>query len=142
LFDEVRVLAGLQARAKGLALAVRSAEPGLAIDADRHTIASAVSNLVQNAIKFTPPGGHISMSAQASNGRVLIDVGDECGGLPTRTPEDLTSLGLGLSVSRRGVEANDGKLSVQNRPGKGCVFTIDLPLQLSDDRRLSEDRRS
>jgi len=146
LFEEVRVLAGLQARAKGLALTVRPGEAGLAIDADRHTIASAVSNLVENAIKFTPTGGQISMRGYASTERVLIDIADECGGLPTGTPEELfqpfhqrssdrTGLGLGLSISRRGVEANDGKLSVRNRPGKGCVFTIDLPLQLSDDRR-------
>ena len=146
LFEEVRVLAGLQARAKGLALTVRPGEAGLAIDADRHTIASAVSNLVENAIKFTPTGGQISMRGYASTERVLIDIADECGGLSTGTPEELfqpfhqrssdrTGLGLGLSISRRGVEANDGKLSVRNRPGKGCVFTIDLPLQLSDDRR-------
>ena len=140
LFDEIRVLAGLQARAKGLALAVQPGDAGLAIDADRHTIASAVSNLVENAIKFTPAGGQISMSAQALQGRVLIDVADECGGLPTGAPEELfqpfhqrsgdrTGLGLGLAISRRGIEANDGRLSVGNRPGTGCVFTIDLPLQ-------------
>jgi signal transduction histidine kinase len=129
LFEEVRVLAGLQARAKGLALAVSSAEAGLAIDADRHTVASAVSNLVQNAIEFTPVGGRISMSAQASNGRVLIEVADACGGLATKTPDELFHLGSGhaLSISRRGVEANGGKLDVRNQPGAGCVFTIDLP---------------
>jgi signal transduction histidine kinase len=40
---------------------------------------------------------------------------------------DKTGLGLGLSISRRTVEANDGTLSVRDRPGSGCVFTIDLP---------------
>jgi signal transduction histidine kinase len=138
LFEEVRVLASLQARAKGLGLNVRPGEAGLAIDADRHTIASSVSNLVQNAIKFTPSGGEITLSGHASDGRVLMDVADECGGLPTGTPEELferTGLGRGLSISRRGVEANDGKLSVRNQPGKGCVFRIDLPLQLLEDRR-------
>jgi len=138
LLEEVRILAGLQARAKGLALDVRPTDAGLTIDADRHTIASAVSNLVQNAITFTPTNGHISLSAQATNGRVLIEVADECGGLPTGTPEELfepfhqrsgdrAGLGLGLSITRRGVEANDGKLHVDNRPGAGCVFIIDLP---------------
>ena len=139
MFDEVRVLAGLQARAKGLAFAVRPGEAGLVIDADRHTIASALSNLMENAIKFTRTGGHISMSVHAAKGRVLIEVADECGGLPSGDPEQLfrpfiqrsgnrAGLGLGLSISQRGVEANDGKLFVRNRPGKGCTFTIDLPL--------------
>ncbi|MDP3908819.1 MAG: HAMP domain-containing sensor histidine kinase [Gemmatimonadales bacterium] len=140
LFEEVRVFASLQARAKGLGLAVRPGDLGLAIDADRHTIASAMSNLVENAIKFTPVGGRITMSAETSNGRVLIEIADQCGGLPTGTHEDLfrpfhqrsgdrTGLGLGLAISRRGVEANDGRLSVANRLGEGCVFTIDLPVQ-------------
>jgi signal transduction histidine kinase len=138
LLEEVQIFAGVQAGAKGLVLAVQPGETGLAIDADRHTIASAVSNLVQNAIKFTPSGGHISISAQASNGRVLIDIEDECGGLPSGSREELvrpfvqrssnrTGLGLGLSISQRGVEANGGKLYVRNRPRTGCVFTIDLP---------------
>ncbi|PYO91537.1 MAG: histidine kinase [Gemmatimonadetes bacterium] len=138
LLEEVQIFAGVQAGAKGLVLAVQPGETGLAIDADRHTIASAVSNLVQNAIKFTPSGGHISMRAQASNGRVLIDIEDECGGLPSGSREDLvrpfvqrssnrTGLGLGLSISQRGVEANGGTLYVRNRPHTGCVFTIDLP---------------
>ena len=138
LLEEVQIFAGVQAGAKGLGLAVQPGEPGLAIDADRHTIASAVSNLVQNAIKFTPSGGHVAMSAQASNGRVLIEIEDECGGLPSGSREDLvrpfvqrssnrTGLGLGLSISQRGVEANGGRLYVRNRPGTGCVFTIDLP---------------
>src|SRR2546423_2870513 len=138
LLEEVQIFAGVQAGAKGLVLAVEPGETGLAIDADRHTIASAVSNLVQNAIKFTPSGGHISIRAQGSNGRVLIDIEDECGGLPSGSREELvrpfvqrssnrTGLGLGLSISQRGVEANGGKLYVRNRPRTGCVFTIDLP---------------
>lgn len=142
LFEEIQIFAGLQASAKGLALVVRPGAAGLAIDADRHTIASALSNLLQNAIKFTPTGGRISMSAHASADRVMIEVGDQCGGLPSGAADELVrpyaqrgtdrgDLGFGLSISRRGVEANDGKLFVRNRPGKGCVFTVDLPLHLS-----------
>jgi signal transduction histidine kinase len=138
LFEEIQIFAGLQAGAKGLGLAVRPGPPGLAVEADRHTIASAVSNLVHNAIKFTPPGGRISMIAQAVTDRVMIEVSDECGGLApgnsehyfrpsTQRTADRRGLGLGLSISQRGVEANGGKLLVRNRPGKGCVFTVELP---------------
>lgn len=132
LFQEVQILAGLQAGSKSVALAVRPGETELMIDADRHTIASAVSNLLQNAIKFTPTGGLVSLSAHASNGGVLIEIADACGGLAAGAPEDhRTSLHVGISLSRRGIEANDGKLRVAELPGKGCVFTIELPAALS-----------
>jgi signal transduction histidine kinase len=65
-------------------------------------------------------------------------VADKCGGLPpgkveemfrpfTQQGSDKTGVGLGLSISRRSVEANGGVLSVRDMPGDGCVFTIDLP---------------
>ena len=70
--------------------------------------------------------------------RILIEVEDKCGGLPpgelekmflpfTQSGADRTGLGLGLSISRRSVEANEGTLNVRDIPGSGCVFTIDLP---------------
>ena len=63
---------------------------------------------------------------------------DECGGLPPGKAEDLfrpfeqrgadkTGLGLGLSISMKGVRANGGEIRVRNLPGKGCTFTVDLP---------------
>jgi len=137
LFEELQVFAGIEAGAKGIGLVVRPGEPGLAIHADPHTIAAAISNLLQNAVKFTPSGGHISLSARASAERVLIEVADECGGLPPGTVgEDKpfeqrqavrTGGGQGLSISRRGVEANGGRLYARNQPGTGCVFVVDLP---------------
>jgi signal transduction histidine kinase len=68
----------------------------------------------------------------------MIEVKDECGGLPDGKAEELfrpfeqkssdrTGLGLGLSISRRAVQANDGTLSVRNIAGVGCIFTIDFP---------------
>jgi signal transduction histidine kinase len=103
-------------------------------------IVSAVTNLLQNAFKFTRSGGHVSLTTHSTAGRLIIDIEDECGGLPPGRSEELfspfaqrgadrTGLGLGLSISRRAVEANGGTLRVRNLPGKGCVFTIDLPVQ-------------
>lgn len=68
----------------------------------------------------------------------MIDVEDHCGGLPiddaenmllpfTQDNQDKSGLGLGLSIARRSVQANEGTLSARNIPGTGCVFTIDLP---------------
>jgi signal transduction histidine kinase len=138
LFEEVQIFAGMEAAAKGQRFDVRPGEPSLAVNADRHALGSALSNLLQNAVKFTPAGGKLALSARASDDRVLIEVEDECGGLPKgdasilfrpfeRRSIDRTGLGLGLSICQRGVEANGGKLDVRNMAGKGCVFTIDLP---------------
>ncbi len=139
LLEEIQIFAGMSAGAKGVSLTVRQGDPGLAVNGDRHTLASAISNLLQNAVKFTPTGGAISLGVHRSNQRVLIDVADECGGLPAggldrfsafmQATRSSTDLGLGLSISKRGVELNNGTLSLANRPGLGCVFTIDLPLQ-------------
>jgi len=139
LFEEVQVFAGMEANAKGVAFTVRPVERAWAVQADRHTLGSALSNLLQNAVKFTAPSGHVVLSAHTSTDRVLIEVEDECGGLPAGDPAlmfrpferrsiDRTGLGLGLSISQRGVEANGGKLDVRNTPGTGCVFIIDLPM--------------
>jgi len=83
--------------------------------------------------------GRVFLTAYAEAGRMLIDVEDECGGLPAGAAEGLfrpfeqlngqrTGLGLGLAIIRRGVEANGGKLTVRNIPDKGCVFSIDMPM--------------
>ena len=139
---EVQLAASMEARAKGCEFTVSPVESGLAIRVDTPILYSAVSNLLQNAFKFTHPHSHVSLRAFGTADRVLIEVEDECGGLPEGKAEalflpfqqynvDRSGLGLGLSISRRGVEASGGKLSVRDLPGVGCVFTIDLPRVLN-----------
>jgi len=136
--EELQVAAAMEANARGVELTVTVIDGGLAVDADRQILASAISNLLGNAFKFTRAHGHVSLRAHTSADRILIEVEDECGGLPDKKIEDLfrpftqqnadrSGLGLGLTISRRGVEANGGKLGVRNLAGKGCVFTVDLP---------------
>ena len=132
-------LAGeLEAQVKGCVLFVSDVDRKLAVGADRDLLFSAVGNLLQNAFKFTHPGSEVTLHAYAMADRILIDVADNCGGLPAGHEEamfrpfvqsdaDRSGLGLGLSISRRSVEANDGVLSVRDVPGTGCVFTINLP---------------
>lgn len=135
---EVQLAAGLEARSKGCEFTVSPVESGLAIRVDIPILYSAVSNLLQNAFKFTHPHSHVWLRAFGTGERVLIEVEDECGGLPEGKADamflpfqqynaDRSGLGLGLSISRRAVEASGGKLSVRDLPGVGCVFTIDLP---------------
>ena len=137
---EMKHSASLEAQVKECVLTVSVVDPGLAVDADRDLLSSAVGNLLQNAFKFTRPHTEVTLNAYAAGDRILIDVEDNCGGLPPGDAEkifvpfvhdeaDETGLGLGLSISRRSVEANKGSLSVRDKPGSGCVFTIDLPRQ-------------
>ncbi|MDP4244121.1 MAG: HAMP domain-containing sensor histidine kinase [Bacteroidota bacterium] len=140
LFDilsEVGVTAGFQAKSRKLALRIQAGS-GLEVMVDRHLLISALSNLIQNALKFTKPGGTIQVRAHSDNDRILIEVEDECGGLPAgkieelfepgvQKSEDKTGLGLGLTISRQAIERNKGELRVENLPGKGCIFIIDLP---------------
>ncbi|ABC82214.1 sensor histidine kinase [Anaeromyxobacter dehalogenans] len=137
--EEMEVSAALDATAKGLALDVPAVEPGVAVNVDRPLLASAVANLVQNAIKFTPAGGRVSLTGRRNATHVLIEVEDECGGLPEGRAETMfqpfdrggtdagpPGLGLGLKISRDAVMANDGQIQVRNLPGRGCVFSIAL----------------
>ena len=135
---EIQVSAALEAATKGCELTVNAVEPGIFVEADAHMLAASVTNLLQNAFKFTRPHSHVSLSARASKGRVLIEIEDECGGLPGGKTEDLfrpfqqlgqdrSGVGLGLGLSRKAVEASGGTLSVKDKPGAGCVFTISLP---------------
>ena len=135
---DLKISASLEANLYNCWFVVSSVDLELAVDADRHLLSAAVSNLLQNAFKFTQPGTAVTLNAYAAADRILIDIEDHCGGLPWSNPEQLflpftqggtdkRGLGLGLSIVRRSVEANNGTVHVRDRPGVGCVFTIDLP---------------
>jgi signal transduction histidine kinase len=135
---EVQVAATIEAAGRDLEFIVAPIERDLAVEGDRQILAAAVANVLQNAVKFTRPHSRVALQAYAAADRILIGVEDECGGLPDGKTEEIfrpftqlgaerTGLGLGLAISRRGVEANGGQLHVRDLPGTGCVFTIDLP---------------
>ncbi|MDQ2980543.1 MAG: HAMP domain-containing histidine kinase [Acidobacteriota bacterium] len=135
---EVKLSASLEAQVKECVLIVSDVAPQLAVDADRDLLFAAVGNLLQNAFKFTRQHTEVRLNAYAAADRIRIDVEDNCGGLPPGNPEEMfvpftrgsadnTGLGLGLSISRNSVEANEGILTVRDKPGSGCIFTIDLP---------------
>jgi signal transduction histidine kinase len=136
--SDVKISSSLEAQSRGCVFTVGDVASDLALDVDREMLLSAVGNLLQNGFKFTKPDTEVSLSAYAAADRIRIDVEDHCGGLPLGLPdnvflpfkqrgEDRSGLGLGLSICRRSVEANNGVLRVRDVPGSGCVFTIDLP---------------
>ena len=136
--EEIASASTLEANARGVRLTVVPVEDGVAIEADRQVLAAVVGNLLQNAFKFTRPRTTVTLRVGASDARVLIEIEDECGGLPSGNVTELfrpfeqrgadrTGVGLGLAFSRWGAEANDGRIYARTLPDRGCVFTVDLP---------------
>jgi signal transduction histidine kinase len=136
--EEVEIGAIVEAKAHGHELTVEPVEYGVLIDVDRQLLAAAVANLLQNAFKFTHQRGHVWLRTRVGADVVFIDVEDQCGGLPAGQAEalfrpfqqrstDRSGLGLGLSISRKAVQSNGGDIRVHDMPGKGCVFSVELP---------------
>jgi chemotaxis family two-component system sensor kinase Cph1 len=127
------------AEAKGVALDQQAA-PDLRVLADRERVFQVVSNLVGNAIKFTPAGGRISLRVAASGGEALFAVTDTGPGV---APENLSRIferywqapdgrregsGLGLYIAKGIVEAHGGKIWVERADTGGAAFKFTLPL--------------
>lgn len=141
LVEEIAVAARLHAEYREIGLTVEPVDPALAVDVDAGLLASAAMNLVHNAFQYTRARGRVTIRAHAGRGRASIEVEDECGGLRDGDAEQgrpsgdrrgrgRSGIGLGLSLSRRAVTANGGEVHVRNLPGKGCIFSIELPLAL------------
>jgi signal transduction histidine kinase len=136
--EDIEVSSILAAKAHRIELTVTDVDPKLAVEADRLILTSVVTNLLQNAFKYTRPFSHVRLEVHGTADRVLIDVADQCGGLPEGKAEHLfdhldqrsderTGLGLGLASCARGAAALHGAIRVVDHPGQGCVFTVDLP---------------
>lgn len=139
LFDETRELFADLAEDRGIALRVQDAGP-LAVDGDRNRLRQVLANLVDNALKYTPSGGEVSLEARPEEAQAVIEVVDTGIGID---PEDVPriwdrlfrgdrsrsqrGLGLGLSLVRAIVEAHGGGASVESAPSRGSRFTVRLP---------------
>lgn len=130
--------ASLYSDVSGGEIAVPEVDPLINVTGNRELLLAALVNLLHNALKFTRPHTEVTLSAYADGDRVLIDVKDNCGGLPagavgmlfkpfTQVGNNRKGLGLGLSIAKRSVEASGGALRVRDVPGVGCIFTMDLP---------------
>jgi PAS domain S-box-containing protein len=115
-------------------------EPDLpAIAGDRHRLQQVVENLVSNALKFTPHGGHITIGAARRPGEVLFWVADTGLGIPEEAVPHVfdrfwqvkraarAGAGLGLAISRGIVEAHGGRIWVESTLGRGTVFFFTIP---------------
>ena len=138
LMDGMAATASMDALGRGLLFIVEHQDPSLAIDADRQLFTSAIGNLLHNAFKFTRPASRVWLRTRPSAGSVLIEIEDECGGLPPGGAEalfrpfeqrgtDRAGLGLGLAISQRTIARHGGTVTVRDMPGRGCIFVVEMP---------------
>lgn len=137
ILDQILVTARIEAETKNQKIEVR-VSPELMVTADQQAFHSALSNLIQNALKFTPQGGKVQVRGIEEGENLVIEVEDECGGIPSGTESDLFAafeqrnenregLGLGLTIAERAIALNHGTIEVRNLPEMGCIFKITLP---------------
>jgi signal transduction histidine kinase len=112
------------------------------LDADAERVHQVLFNLVDNAVRFVPDGGEVTIAAQRHNGSVEISVADNGVGIPREhlprlferfyrgdaaRSRDGGGTGIGLAIARSVVEAHGGSIRAQSEPGIGSVFSFDLP---------------
>jgi NtrC-family two-component system sensor histidine kinase KinB len=131
---------------EGLALELEPVALLPAARADRQLVQRVLANLVANAIKHTPPGGRVTLSARRHGDRWLaVSVRDTGIGIPAELHavifEKFAQLGtanlqrrgtgLGLTFCKMAIEAHGGRIWVESTPGQGATFTFTLPIALS-----------
>jgi signal transduction histidine kinase len=135
----VRNLFEIQAREKQVELAIAVDGAGT-LAGDETKLTWALSNLVANALRYTPAGGHVRVEARESDGLVRVSVADDGPGIPLDRQEriferftqygdegDAGAAGLGLAIVRDIVQAHGGRVRLESAPGRGTRFTLELP---------------
>ena len=114
--------------------------------ADHHRVLQVLSNLVGNALKFTPPGGTVDTAARRRNGHVVFIVSDTGPGVPREHLKDIFNpywqgkraermgAGLGLPIAKGIVESHGGRIWVESEQGKGTRFLFTLPVARNAER--------
>jgi heavy metal sensor kinase len=130
---------------KGVRLKLESDSPSIALNGDEDLIKRMLLNLLDNAVKYTPAGGEISLALVRQNGNAEIVVRDTGIGIPAEAQprvfdrfyrvdkaraRTMGGAGLGLSIAQWIVEVHGGSINLASTPGHGSTFTIVLPTQL------------
>jgi two-component system phosphate regulon sensor histidine kinase PhoR len=131
----------LQTERANLKLHVNCPSDLPSIHADQARLEQVLVNLIHNAVKFTKPGGEISLEAEAGLGRVRFAVRDSGVGIPAESLPRIferfyrvdasrtgSGTGLGLSISRHIVEAHGGKIWAESEEGRGSTFYFEIPI--------------
>jgi two-component system phosphate regulon sensor histidine kinase PhoR len=134
-----------QAAAAAVNLELRTLRPAI-IEADEHRLSQIFVNLIDNALRYTPEGGSVTVSLDVQDGHAVVDVTDTGIGIPykdipyvferfyvvdrsrTRATERAGGAGLGLSIVKQIAEAHGGNVSVKSRLDRGTTFTVRIPV--------------
>jgi signal transduction histidine kinase len=135
----------LQAEANQVSIDCTLAETGVALTADRRAVKQIMLNLLTNAVKFTPPGGSVSIRTEpASGGGIALVVADTGIGIEPSALESLCELfiqadtsisrtyggtGLGLTISRKLAALHGGVLTIESAPGRGTNVRVTFPAE-------------
>jgi signal transduction histidine kinase len=142
LLDSAVELFAMQASEKSLRLSLALPDESVAVPCERDLLLRVFSNLIGNAIKFTPAGGSVSVGAQQLAGQVQFSIVDTGPGIPSdrlphvferywqEKPGDRRGSGLGLYIAKGIVEAHGGRIWVESTPGSGTAFHFQLPIEL------------
>lgn len=131
-----------QAASKNVGLELRSVRPPI-VEADEHRLSQVFVNLIDNALRFTPEGGSVTVTLDVDDGYAVIAVADTGMGIPykdlpyvferfyvadpSRT-RGVSGAGLGLSIVKQIVEAHRGRVDVESTLGSGTTFTVRIPI--------------
>ena len=125
------------------------------VELDYMEVDQVLTNLIENAVRYTPPESPIEISARVEGNEMVVSVADRGPGIP---PDDLARIfdkfyrvksirtkspqapgsGLGLAVSRGMVEAHGGRIWAENRPGGGAIFRFTLPIEAAEGVKIHE----
>ena len=130
----------VQADEKGIALNTVLPAEDLTITGDEIKLMWALSNLLANALRYTPTGGRVEIGASRRDGSILVAVSDTGPGIPAEQREriferfvqavdggEFGAAGLGLAIVRDIVQAHGGRIQLESEVGRGSRFTLDLP---------------
>jgi signal transduction histidine kinase len=136
-----------QAEEKGIRFHDRLGPGGAFADVDPIKFPWVVTNILGNALRYTPPGGSVTLELREGHSWTTISVADTGIGIAPHdlkrlflpfttldTEPETESLGLGLTIAKEIIEAHRGEIEVESEPGKGTVFTIRVPATSGDAR--------